>query len=67
MKILWTFEDQGKLDKFSAVLKEHEISFEIDSKNSENRSNQLTISVNDDEYEKSKRLLLRHRKRISST
>ncbi|MEI6385761.1 MAG: hypothetical protein WCQ50_03940 [Spirochaetota bacterium] len=66
MKFLWTFEDQAKLDKFTAVLADREIAFEINSKSMENKTNQLTISVEDDDYENSRKLLMRHRKRKAS-
>ena len=66
LKILWTFEDKAKLEKFAAVLHEHEIAFEVNAKSKERSTNQLTLSVEDYEYEHAKRLLMRHRKRKSS-
>ena len=66
MRVLWTFEDHPKLDKFATILKEHELEFEVNSKSTDDRTNQLTISVNEDQYEYSKKLLMRYRKRKSS-
>ncbi|HUX42649.1 MAG TPA: DUF2007 domain-containing protein [Rectinemataceae bacterium] len=66
MKILWTFEDRAKLEKFTAVLEKNEMPFEINSKTTEGSTNQLTVSVEDDDYENAKRLLMRHRRRKTS-
>jgi len=66
VKFLWTFEDQVKLDKFTSVLDEHEIPYEINSKGIDSKTNQLTISVDDGEYENSRKLLMKHKKRKSS-
>ncbi|MFZ4616357.1 MAG: hypothetical protein ACOYM2_09220 [Rectinemataceae bacterium] len=66
MRFLWTFEDQAKLDKFTAILADHEIAYEINSKSTEDKTNQLTISVEEADYENSKKLLMRHRKRKAS-
>lgn len=66
MKILWTFEDKTKLEKFAVVLKEHEIGYEVNAKSKERSTNQLTLSVEEHDYEHAKKLLMRHRKRKSS-
>ena len=66
VKVLWTFEDRAKLEKFTAVLKMHEMAYEINSKTSEKNTNQLTVSVENADYENAKRLLMRHRKRKTS-
>lgn len=66
LKILWTFEDRAKLEKFTAVLEKNEMPFEINSKTTEGSTNQLTVSVEDDDYENAKRLLMRHRRRKTS-
>jgi hypothetical protein len=63
VKVLWTFEDKEKLDKFAAVLDAKEISYEVNAKSEDRSTNQHTLSVEDDEYEQAKRLLMRHRKR----
>jgi len=67
LRVLWTFEDQAKLDKFTAVLTNHEMAFEINAKSADRSTNLLTLSVDDSDYEKAKRLLMRHRKRKTSS
>jgi len=66
VRILWTFADLAKLEKFTAILEKNEMLFEINSKSKEGSGNQLTISVQEDDYENARRLLMRHRKRKSS-
>jgi len=67
MKTLWTFDTKAKLDDFVAVLKQHDIAHEIASKSEPGKSkNQVTISVEEADFEFSKKLLLKHRKRRTS-
>jgi hypothetical protein len=67
VKLLWTFESKAKIDPFIVILEGHGITYEITSKNHSLKSNgEVTIAVDEDEYEKAKRLLMRHRKRRTS-
>ena len=62
MKELWTFTTREKLDKFLAVLERHDIDCEITSAEKSN----FTIAVNEAEYAKAKRVLLKYRERRTS-
>lgn len=62
MKELWTFTTREKLDKFLAVLGRHGIDCEITSA----EKSHFTIAVNEAEYVKAKRVLLKHRERRTS-
>jgi hypothetical protein len=65
--ILWTFESQAKLEQFAVILRSHDISFEVLSKNpKKTTSGEATISVDEKDYDKAKRILVRHRKRRTS-
>jgi hypothetical protein len=67
LKTLWTFDTKAKLDEFVAVLKNHDIAHEIASKSDTQKpGNAVTISVDEADFEYSKKLLLKHRKRRSS-
>jgi len=70
LKTLWTFETQAKLEEFAAVLQKHDIAHEIASKSQQSQqqkpNNEVTISVEDGDFEKAKKLLLKHRKRRTS-
>jgi hypothetical protein len=67
LKTLWTFDTQAKLEEFAAILQKHEIAYEIASKsNPQKTNNDVTVSVEDKEFEKAKKLLLKHRKRRTS-
>jgi hypothetical protein len=63
---LWTFENQEKMNKFIDVLKQHEIEYEIHSKMEAGKASGLSVVVYEDDYEKAKKLLIRHRKRKTS-
>ncbi len=64
MKALWTFENQAKLDSFTAILREHEIAYETTVKDPKSKNNtDITVSIDEREYAQAKRLLLKHRKR----
>ena len=62
MRELWNFMTKGKMEKFEAILKSHEIEYEITSA----EKNKYIISVNESEYTKAKRVLLKHRERRTS-
>ena len=64
MVTLWTFDAQAKLDRFAEVLKSNDIAYEVG--NPKNPNSLVTLSVNEDDYEKAKKLLMRHRKRKTS-
>ena len=64
MITLWTFIDKSKLEKFIEVLKSNEIEYEVG--NEKNPNSLVTVSVNEHDYEKAKKLLMRHRKRRTS-
>jgi hypothetical protein len=67
VKTLWTFDTQAKLEDFAAVLRQHDIAHEIASKSDPRKpNNEVTISVDEAEFEYSKKLLLKHRKRRTS-
>jgi hypothetical protein len=64
---LWTFENPEKLKPFMNVLIGNNIPFEILTKDGEvDNENGLIISVEEHEYKKAKKELLRYRKRISN-
>jgi hypothetical protein len=64
---LWTFENQSKLDQFAAILTENDILYEIVFKNEKKKSaSGITISVDEKDYQKAKKLLMKHRKRRTS-
>lgn len=68
MKNLWSFEDQAKLELFTAVLDAHGIEYEVPPKSERKAAaNGIPLAVEDREYEKAKKLLLKHRKRRTST
>ena len=65
---LWTFESQTKANAFTPSLEGAEITFELVSKGAQKTSNsEVTIMVEDREYEQAKRLLMRHKKRKTAT
>jgi len=64
MVTLWTFTEQSKLENFSEVLKSNAIEYEVG--NGKNHNSLVTLSVNEYDYEKAKKLLVRHRKRRTS-
>lgn len=68
MRILWTFESQPKVELFAAILQEAGITYETQSMGkNKNSANEVSISVDEREYERAKRLLMRHRKRRTTT
>jgi hypothetical protein len=67
MRTLWTFDTQAKLEDFIVILQNHEVPYEIASKANPGRpNNEVTVSVNEKDFEKAKKLLLKHRKRRTS-
>ena len=67
LKTLWTFENQDKLEKFCSILKEQGIEYEIKSRNREKVLNSGSIlNIDERDFEKAKKLLLKHRKRRTS-
>jgi hypothetical protein len=67
LKTLWTFETQAKLEDFVSILQNHDIAYEIAAKgNPQKPNNEVTLSVAEGDYEKAKKLLLKHRKRRTS-
>ena len=67
MKTLWTFDTQAKLEDFVAILQKHDVACEIASKGNPGKpNNEVTVSVDEQDFEKAKRLLLKHRKRRTS-
>jgi hypothetical protein len=68
LKVLWSFEDETKLRQFAAILDEHGIFYEIRAKTEKKTpSKGVSLSVYEDDYEKAKKLLLKHRKRRTSS
>lgn len=68
MTILWTFESKAKVDLFAAVLQEADIAYETNAKGKQGISgNEVTISVDERDYERAKKLLMKYRKRKTSS
>jgi hypothetical protein len=67
LKTLWTFETLPKLEEFGVILQNHDIAYETASKSQQQKANnEVTISVDEKDFEKAKKLLLKHRKRRTS-
>jgi|WetSurMetagenome_2_1015567.scaffolds.fasta_scaffold518793_1 hypothetical protein len=67
MIFLWTFSNEMKMNKFIDVLKQNSIEYEIQSEISKTRGNTgNSIAVLDKDFDKAKKLLIRHRKRKTS-
>ena len=64
MTVLWTFENQEKLQRFAEVLASNDIGYEIGSDKLPNSL--VTLSVDEADYIKAKKLLMKHRKRRTS-
>jgi hypothetical protein len=62
MKELWTFTSKEKLEKFLEVLKNHDVSFQVETRSSKEHS----ISVEDKDYPKARKVLLKHKERRTS-
>lgn len=62
MRELWKFMTKEKMEKFEIILKSHEIEYEITSA----QKNNYVISVDESDYIKAKRALLKHRERKTS-
>jgi hypothetical protein len=63
MVTLWTFENQAKLDQFTGILKQNGMAYEVENGKT---GGGLVISVEEADYQKAKRLLMKHRKRRTS-
>jgi hypothetical protein len=67
MKKLWTFINQPKLDRFLEVLKEYSITYETCAKSEQKKvTDEVVVSIDERDYEKAKKLLLKQRKRRTS-
>ena len=67
-KQLWTFEDSEKLKSFTDILDKHAIEYEIQTKGSNaNKKSPVDLAVDEAKYTKAKALLLKHRKRRTSS
>jgi hypothetical protein len=64
MTVLWTFENQEKLQRFAEVLASNDIAYETGSEKLPNSL--VTLSVDEADYVKAKKLLMKHRKRRTS-
>jgi hypothetical protein len=66
---LWTFESRENLDRFAAILDEHGLAYEVQNKKGEAAKGPdgVVITVATADYAKGRRLLLRHRKRRTSS
>jgi len=68
LKILWTFENQAKAELFAALLLEANIACETrPSGKSKNSANEVTMSVDERDFERAKKALMKHRKRRTTT
>ena len=64
MTILWTFDSQTKAQPFSGILENAGIPFETQSKAKQKGANaEVIFSVDDKDYIRAKKLLMKHRKR----
>jgi len=64
---LWTFETREKADAFLPVLQNNNINYETDGKKlPDSKHVGVTVLVEDKDYAKAKRLLMKHRKRRTS-
>lgn len=64
---LWTFEQAQKAEAFLEILAEHGIEFERrDGPSPVKGATRVTVLVAEDDLEKAKRVLTRHRKRRTS-
>ena len=65
---LWTFDSRESLDRFAAILDEHDVGYEIRSRKAElaKGPDGVVIAVAKADYPAGRRLLLRHRKRRTS-
>lgn len=64
MTNLWTFENKAKLEQFGAILKSNDIAYETGDQDA--RNSEVTMSVNENDFQKAKRLLLKYRQRRTS-
>jgi len=68
LTVLWTYENQAKTDPFIASLQEAEIPYETQSKaKQKGQSGEVTIFVDEKDYARAKKILMKHRKRRTST
>ena len=68
LKVLWTYENQAKADPFLAILQERGILFETQSTaKTKTQNSEIIISVDDREYEKAKKCLVKHRRRKTTS
>ena len=68
LRILWTFESQPKLELFAAILQEAGIPHETATMGkNKNSANEVTISVDERDYERAKKILMKYRKRRTTT
>jgi len=65
---LWTYENQAKTDPFIASLREAGIPYETQSKaKQKGQIGEVTIYVDEKDYARAKKILMRHRKRRTSS
>jgi hypothetical protein len=68
LKLLWKFENNNKLEQFRSILDNHCISYEINSdKQTQKQKDSIALFVEENDYEMAKKLLLKHRKRRTSS
>lgn len=68
MTFLWTFENRTRAEPLIASLTYADILFEAQSKGNEKAADaEVTISVDDSEYIRAKKILLKHKKRRTTT
>lgn len=67
MEFLWTFENKEKAEKFTAILTEAGISFELQNKGKiKAQSGVVSIYVEHDDYTRAKKILTNFRRRRPS-
>jgi type III secretory pathway lipoprotein EscJ len=62
MKELWTFTSKEKLDKFLEVLVKHGIEYEASARS----ANEQAVSVDERDFPKARKVLLKHKERRTS-
>jgi hypothetical protein len=67
LTVLWTFDTPAKLELFVPILEKHGIAYETSSKGKPKEPGDgIRVSVDERDFVKAKKLLLRHRKRRTS-
>jgi hypothetical protein len=67
LEILWTFDNQEKLLPFTAILRDNDIAYELWTKGKQvSTEDGLLVAVDETDYKRAKKLLMKHRRQISN-